>query len=140
MAAVAALMIGGCGNVSSPPNASSTSGNPEQTPNAASLTQGTDANFEHEVLKADSPVLVDFWAPWCGPCRAVAPTVEEISREYAGRLKVVKLNVDENPKTTEVYQIRSIPSLYLYKNGVVVEQLVGAIPKATLANIINKHL
>lgn len=100
----------------------------------------TDTTFEQEVLKSDIPVLVDFWAPWCGPCKAVAPVVEDLSKEYEGRLKVVKLNTDENPKTAQAYTIRGIPSLYLFKGGNVVEQVVGAVPKSTLATAINKHV
>jgi len=100
----------------------------------------TDTTFDQEVLKAEVPVLVDFWAPWCGPCKAVAPVVEDLCKEYEGRLKVVKLNTDENPKTAQAYTIRGIPSLYLFKCGQVVEQVVGAVPKSTLATAINKHV
>ena len=100
----------------------------------------TDSTFEQEVLKSDVPVLVDFWAPWCGPCKAVAPVVEDLSKEFEGRLKVVKLNTDENPKTAQAYTIRGIPSLYLFKSGQVVEQVVDAVPKSTLASAINKHI
>ena len=100
----------------------------------------TDTSFEQEVLKAAVPVLVDFWAPWCGPCKAVAPVVEDLSKEYEGRIKVVKLNTDENPKTAQAYTIRGIPSLYLFKSGQVVEQVVGAVPKSTLATAIDKHV
>ncbi len=100
----------------------------------------TDATFEQVVLKADIPVLVDFWAPWCGPCKAVAPVVEDLSKDFAGKIKVVKLNTDENPKTAQAYHIRGIPSLYLFKQGQVVEQVVGAVPKSTLATAINKHV
>lgn len=100
----------------------------------------TDATFEQEVLKAEIPVLVDFWAPWCGPCKAIAPVVEDLSKEYEGRLKVVKLNTDENPKTAQAYSIRGIPSLYVFKTGQVVEQVVGAVPKSALATAINKHV
>ncbi len=100
----------------------------------------TDTTFDQEVLKAELPVLVDFWAPWCGPCKAVAPVVEDLSKEYAGRLKVVKLNTDENPQTAQNYTIRGIPSLYLFKKGQVVEQVVGAVPKSTLASAIGKHI
>lgn len=106
----------------------------------SSVANVTDESFESEVLKADLPVLVDFWAPWCGPCKAVAPVVDDLSKEYEGRLKVVKLNTDENPKTAQAYTIRGIPSLYLFKKGQVVETVVGAVPKSTLANAINKHL
>ncbi len=106
----------------------------------SSVLSVTDNTFEQEVLKAELPVLVDFWAPWCGPCKAVAPVVEDLSKEYDGRLKVVKLNTDENPKTAQAYSIKGIPSLFLFKAGVVVEQVVGAVPKATLATAVNKHL
>ncbi len=100
----------------------------------------SDTSFEMEVLQSDIPVLVDFWAPWCGPCKAVAPVVEDISKEYQGRLKVVKLNTDENPKTAQAYTIKGIPSLYIFKSGQVVEQVVGTVPKAKLADAINKHV
>lgn len=106
----------------------------------SSVLSVTDNTFEQEVLKAELPVLVDFWAPWCGPCKAVAPVVEDLSKEYEGRLKVVKLNTDENPKTAQAYSIKGIPSLFLFKAGQVVEQVVGAVPKSTLANAVNKHL
>jgi len=106
----------------------------------SAVTNVTDISFEQEVLKAEVPVLVDFWAPWCGPCKAVAPVVEDLSKEYEGRLKVVKLNTDENPKTAQAYTIRGIPSLYIFKSGQVVEQVVGAVPKSTLATAINKHV
>ena len=100
----------------------------------------TDATFELEVLKSSLPVLVDFWAPWCGPCRAIAPVVEEIAGEYTGRLKVLKLNTDENQKTAQSYRISGIPSLMVFKNGQPVEQVVGAVPKTTLSSAIEKHL
>lgn len=106
----------------------------------SSVLNVTDNTFEQEVLKAEIPVLVDFWAPWCGPCKAVGPVVEDLSKEYEGRLKVVKLNTDENPMTAKAYSIKGIPSLFLFKSGVVVEQVVGAVPKSTLANAVNKHL
>jgi thioredoxin 1 len=105
-----------------------------------SVANVTDSTFEQEVLKADIPVLVDFWAPWCGPCKAVAPVVEDLSKEYEGRLKVVKLNTDENPKTAQAYKIRGIPSLFLFKSGQVMEEVVGAVPKSTLTSHINKHV
>ena len=100
----------------------------------------TDATFESEVLKAALPVLVDFWAPWCGPCRAIAPVVEEIATEYSGKLKVLKLNTDENPKTAQSYRISGIPSLMVFKNGQPVEQVVGAVPKSTLSSAVSKHV
>jgi len=104
------------------------------------LIEGTDANFSKEVLKSDTPVLVDFWAPWCGPCRMVAPVVEEIANELAGRLKVVKLNTDENGNTAGQYGIRSIPTLGIFKDGKLVDSVVGAVPKQHLVSKITPHL
>ena len=106
----------------------------------SNVSEVTDATFEQEVLKASLPVLVDFWAPWCGPCRAVAPVVEEIANEYNGKLKVLKLNTDENPKTAQSYRISGIPSLMVFKNGQPVEQVVGAVPKTTISSAVNKHI
>ncbi|MBF2097332.1 MAG: thioredoxin [Gloeomargaritaceae cyanobacterium C42_A2020_066] len=100
----------------------------------------TDASFQGEVLDSAVPVLVDFWAPWCGPCRIVAPVVDEIAQEYAGKVKVVKLNTDENPKVASEYGIRSIPTLMVFKGGQKVDTLVGAVPKTSLADTLNKHL
>ncbi len=100
----------------------------------------TDATFEAEVLKSDKPVLVDFWAPWCGPCRAIAPVIEEIATEFTGKLKVLKLNTDENPKTAQSYRISGIPSMMVFKNGQPVDQVVGAVPKSTLTTTVQKHI
>ncbi|AFY76630.1 MAG: thioredoxin [Hydrococcus sp. C42_A2020_068] len=100
----------------------------------------TDATFKELVLDSDVPVLVDFWAPWCGPCRMVAPVVDEIAEQYAGQVKVVKLNTDENPNTASQYGIRSIPTLMIFKGGQRVDMVVGAVPKTTLANTLEKYL
>ncbi len=99
----------------------------------ASYVTGTDANFEDEVLNSDQPVLVDFWATWCGPCRTIAPTIEKLAADYDGRAKVVKLDVDNNPQTAMKYGIRSIPSLLFFKDGKPVDQMVGVVPERELA-------
>jgi thioredoxin 1 len=100
----------------------------------------TDDQFEQEVLNSPVPVLVDFWAPWCGPCRMVSPIVEELANEYGDRVKVVKLNVDENTKTPNEYGVRNIPTLMIFKDKQKVETMVGALPKTTLASNLDKHL
>jgi thioredoxin 1 len=100
----------------------------------------SDQNFEQEVLKSPQPVLVDFWATWCAPCRMLAPTVESIAEEYTGRAKVGKLNVDENILVTSRYGIRSIPTLLLFKEGQVQEQVVGATSKDVISTLLDKHL
>nr|4BA7_A Chain A, LBCA THIOREDOXIN [synthetic construct]4BA7_B Chain B, LBCA THIOREDOXIN [synthetic construct] len=105
-----------------------------------SVIEINDENFEEEVLKSDKPVLVDFWAPWCGPCRMIAPIIEELAEEYEGKVKFAKVNVDENPETAAKYGIMSIPTLLLFKNGEVVDKLVGARPKEALKERIEKHL
>jgi thioredoxin 1 len=101
---------------------------------------GTDNNFEAEVLSSDIPVLVDFWAPWCGPCRMVAPVVEDIASTYEGKLKVVKLNTDENQETAIKYGIRSIPTLGIFKDGKVVDAVIGAVPKQYLQERLNPFM
>jgi thioredoxin 1 len=100
----------------------------------------TDASFKEDVLDSNLPVLVDFWAPWCGPCRMVGPVVDEIAEQYEGQVKVVKLNTDENPNTASQYGIRSIPTLMIFKGGQRVDMVVGAVPKTTLANTLEKYL
>ncbi len=100
----------------------------------------SDSSFQHEVLESDIPVLVDFWAPWCGPCRMVAPVVDEIAEQYQGRIKVVKLNTDDNPEVASTYGIQSIPTLMIFKGGAKVDKVVGAVPRATLASTLEKHL
>jgi len=103
-------------------------------------TQITDDQFESEVIKSSTPVLVDFWAEWCGPCKAIAPTLEEIAGDYDGRLKVVKVDVDENRQSATQYGIRSIPSLLLFKDGAEVDRIIGALPKQQLMEKIDGHL
>ncbi|MEM8831683.1 MAG: thioredoxin [Cyanobacteria bacterium P01_G01_bin.19] len=107
---------------------------------SSSAAPVTDASFPTEVLESSVPVLVDFWAPWCGPCRMVAPVVDEIAEQYDGQIKVVKLNTDENPQVASQYGIRSIPTLMIFKDGQRVDMVVGAVPKTTLANTLEKYL
>ncbi len=103
---------------------------------AETISAVSDATFDSEVLKSPVPVLIDFWAPWCGPCKAIAPIVDELAGEYAGKLKIVKMNVDENPRTPAQYGVRGIPNLILFKDGTVQQQIVGAVPKAHLVKAI----
>ena len=100
----------------------------------------TDSSFEQEVLKAQGPVLVDFWAEWCGPCKMIGPVLEEIAGDYAGKLKIAKLNIDENPQTPPKYGIRGIPTLMLFKNGQVEATKVGAVSKSQLAAFIDGNM
>ena len=102
--------------------------------------QFTDATFQKEVLESPIPVLVDFWAPWCGPCRMVAPVIEQLAKEYAGRAKVGKVNVDESFQVADRFSIRSIPTLLIFKGGAVVDQMVGASSRDAIARLLDKHL
>ncbi len=107
---------------------------------AGNVAEFTDANFEAEVLQSSTPVLVDFWAPWCGPCRMLAPSIEQLSTEYAGKVKVGKLNTDDNTDVAAKFGIRSIPTLLIFKDGQVVNQLVGALPKDKIAEQIDRSI
>ncbi len=100
----------------------------------------TEANFEQEVLKSDKPVLIDLWAVWCGPCKILSPIVEQIANEYEGKIKVGKINVDENPDITRRYDVVSIPTLIMFKNGQMVSHMVGVQPKSFIESEINKNL
>ncbi len=106
----------------------------------ASLIHVNDADFEKEILKSDQPALVDFWAPWCGPCKAIGPIVEDLAGSYAGRVKMAKMNVDDNPKTSAAYGIRSIPTLLLFKGGKVLDTLIGLVSRERLEDFVKKGL
>jgi thioredoxin 1 len=103
------------------------------------VTELSDANFASDVLEAKEPVLVDFWAPWCGPCRQIAPMIEELSGENAGAVKIAKINIDDNPQAAQQYGVSSIPTLMLFKGGEVVERFVGVQPKARLQEALDTH-
>ena len=104
------------------------------------IVEVTDATFDQDVLKADQPVLVDFWATWCGPCRAIAPIVDELAKEYQGKIKVGKMDVDRNNATPMRYGVRGIPTLLVFKGGQVKEQIVGYVPKETIQKALDKHI
>ena len=104
------------------------------------IVEVTDANFDQDVLKSDKPVLVDFWATWCGPCRAIAPIVDELAKEYQGKIKVGKMDVDRNNATPMRYGVRGIPTLLVFKGGQVKEQIVGYVPKETIQKALDKHI
>jgi thioredoxin 1 len=106
----------------------------------ANVETFTDGNFDSSVLKAGKPVLVDFWAEWCGPCKRLAPTIDQLATEYAGKVTIGKLNVDENQATAFKFQIRGIPAVLLFKDGQVVDQVVGLAPKEDFVEVLNKHL
>jgi thioredoxin 1 len=104
------------------------------------VSEVTDSSFEQEVIKSTLPVLVDLWAPWCGPCRMVSPVVESLSEKYKGKVKFCKLNVDENPRTAAQYNVMSIPTLMFFKDGKVADTVVGAVPESVLQGKIDEHL
>jgi len=107
---------------------------------AENVIEFTDNGFESDVIKAGTPVLVDFWAEWCGPCKMIGPIIQEIAGEYAGRIKVGKMNVDNNPVIPPQYGIRSIPSLLIFKDGAVSDQIVGAVPKNNITEVLDRVL
>jgi thioredoxin 1 len=106
----------------------------------SSLVHVNDKNFSSEVINSDLPVLVEFWATWCGPCRSISPIVEALAKEFSGRVKVTKLNVDESPATPSQYGVRGIPTLILFKSGKILDQIIGSVPKGRLKALIEKAL
>lgn len=108
--------------------------------NANNIVHVSDESFEQDVLKADKPVLIDYWAEWCGPCKMIAPILEELANEYSGKIKIAKLNIDDNPETPPKYGIRGIPTLMLFKDGNVEATKVGAVSKSQLASFIDSNM
>ncbi len=107
---------------------------------SANVLSFTDANFQNEVLASESPVLVDFWAPWCGPCKLIAPTIEALAEEYAGKVRIGKLNTDDNPNMASTFNVSAIPTVMLFKGGEVVDKFVGVVNKAKLATSLDAHV
>jgi thioredoxin 1 len=107
---------------------------------STAIFEVTDSNFDQEVLKSDKPVMVDFWAAWCGPCRAMAPIVDELASSYDGKLKVAKMDVDKNVATPTRYNVRGIPTLLIFKGGKLQEQIVGYVPRETIERAVQKHV
>lgn len=109
-------------------------------PETTAVQQVSDKDFEKSILQSDKPAFVDFWAPWCGPCRIIGPVVEELAPSYEGKAVIAKINVDENPETAQKYQVSSIPTLLMFKDGKVVDRALGALPRTQLENFINRNL